>query len=62
MDELLDDIGRVVADIVGVEECLRRLGQLVSDLDRISELDINPLRVFHQGEGVRTLDARVILE
>jgi len=27
----------------------------------IKELDINPLRVFHEGEGCTALDARTIL-
>ena len=28
----------------------------------IEELDINPLRVFHENDGCRALDARIILE
>jgi hypothetical protein len=31
------------------------------DFPQIKELDINPLRVFHEGEGCSALDARIIL-
>jgi acyl-CoA synthetase (NDP forming) len=53
--------GHRPADIEAVVEALLRLSQLMTDFPEIKELDINPLRVFHQGEGVRALDARVIL-
>jgi acetyltransferase len=33
------------ADVAGIEQCLLRLSQLVSDFERITELDINPLIV-----------------
>jgi succinyl-CoA synthetase beta subunit len=32
------------------------------DFPEIKELDINPLRVFHEEEGCRALDARIILD
>lgn len=54
--------GHKPADIEAVVEALLRLSQLMTDFPEIKELDINPLRVFHQGEGVRALDARVLLE
>jgi len=54
--------GQKPADIDAVVEALLRLSQLMTDFPEIKELDINPLRVFHKGEGVRALDARVILE
>jgi hypothetical protein len=31
------------------------------DFPQIKELDINPLRIFHEGEGCLALDARIIL-
>jgi acyl-CoA synthetase (NDP forming) len=31
------------ADVEGIAECLIRIGQLVNDFDRITELDVNPL-------------------
>jgi len=43
--------GTAPADIPGIENCLHRLGQLVSDFERIAELDINPLIVGPAGAG-----------
>jgi acetyltransferase len=53
--------GHKRADIDSVVETLLRLSQLLSDFPEIKELDINPLRVFHAGEGCRALDARIII-
>ena len=54
--------GTKAADIHGIEECLRRLGQLVSDLERISELDINPLLVGPAEQGSAVADVRIRLD
>ncbi|MFC1922669.1 acetate--CoA ligase family protein [Chloroflexota bacterium] len=54
--------GHKPADIDALIETLLRLSQLLTDFPEIKELDINPLRVFHEGEGCRALDARIILE
>jgi acetyltransferase len=54
--------GHKPADIDALVETLLRLSQLLTDFPEIKELDINPLRVFHEGEGCRALDARIILE
>ena len=53
--------GRKPADIRAVAEALLRLSQLLNDFPEIREIDLNPLRVFHENEGCRALDARVIL-
>ena len=53
--------GTEPADLAGIEECLRRLGQLVADFDRISELDINPLIAGPAGEGNHVADVRILL-
>jgi acyl-CoA synthetase (NDP forming) len=53
--------GHKAADIEQLVETLLRLSQLLTDFPEIKELDINPLRVFYEGEGCRALDARVIL-
>ncbi|HUT58488.1 MAG TPA: acetate--CoA ligase family protein [Phycisphaerae bacterium] len=50
------------ADIEGVEQCLVRLGQLVSDFPRIAELDINPLIVGAAPDGCNVADVRIRLE
>ena len=54
--------GTKAADIAGIEECLRRLGQLVSDLERVSELDINPLLVGAADQGNSVADVRIRLD
>ncbi len=49
-------------DTAAVEDCLKRLSQLVTDFEEIKELDINPLLVFEKGQGCTTVDARIILQ
>ncbi len=48
-------------DTEAVEDCLKRLSQLVTELEDIQELDINPLLVFEKGKGCLIVDARIIL-
>ena len=60
--ELLTGVrGTAAADLPGIEECLRRLGQLVSDHARIIELDINPLLVGSAEVGNTVADVRIRL-
>ena len=54
--------GHRPADIAALVEALLRLSQLLTDFPEIGELDINPLRVFHETEGCCALDARMILD
>ncbi len=54
--------GHKPVDIDSVVETLLHLSQLLTDFPEIKELDINPLRVFHKGDGCRALDARIILD
>lgn len=53
--------GHKRSDIEAVVEALLRVSQLLVDFPEIIELDINPLRVFHQPGGCCALDARIIL-
>jgi acetyltransferase len=53
--------GHKPADVESLVEALLRLSQLLTDFPEIKELDINPLRVFHEGDGCRALDARIVL-
>ncbi len=53
--------GHKRSDVEAVVDALLRLSQLLLDFPEIDELDINPLRVFHQDEGCCALDARMIL-
>lgn len=48
-------------DMAAVSECLGRLSQLTNDFPEIKELDINPLLVLPKGEGVKVLDARILI-
>jgi acetyltransferase len=54
--------GEKPADVDAIVESLLRLSQLVTDFPEITELDINPLKVFAKGEGCIALDARLALE
>lgn len=54
--------GEPRSDIKKIEECLKRLSQLVVDFPEIEELDINPLIVLQQGEGAVVVDARIIIK
>jgi acyl-CoA synthetase (NDP forming) len=48
-------------DVGSVKEILQRLAQLAYDNPEISEVEINPLRVFAPGQGVVAVDARIKL-
>jgi len=54
--------GGPVYDTAAISECLKRLSQLVTDLEDIKELDINPLIVYEKGKGCTIVDARIILK
>jgi acyl-CoA synthetase (NDP forming) len=49
-------------DIEAIVDAILRLSQLLVDFPEILELDINPLRVRHEGQGCTALDARIILQ
>jgi acetyltransferase len=51
--------GRAAVDLAALEQLLVRFGQLVVDLPRVREIDVNPL-VAGPG-GLVALDARVVL-
>ncbi|MBL7064607.1 MAG: acetate--CoA ligase family protein [Anaerolineae bacterium] len=54
--------GRPVADVGALVEAILGLSQLALDLgDLISAIDINPLMVLPEGQGVRAVDALVEL-
>jgi hypothetical protein len=40
---------------------LQRLGQLISDHEEISEIDVNPAKVFAQDNGAVAVGARIML-
>jgi len=52
--------GRPRADVDALVDAIMRLSALAVDLkDRVAELDINPLFVFAEGEGVKAADALI---
>ena len=53
--------GKPASDIPAIKDCILRLSQMVSDHPEISELDINPLIVYPEGEGCVVADSRVLL-
>jgi len=53
--------GAAPGDLESIAACLERLSQLVLDFPEIRELDINPLMVFPQGQGVAVVDARIFV-
>jgi len=54
--------GMEAADLAGIELCLRRVGQLVADIERIAELDVNPLIAGPPERGCAVADVRIRLE
>ncbi len=53
--------GRPAINPTPFARCIRNMAQLLADFPQIVELDINPVRIFDQGE-VLALDARMRLE
>jgi len=54
--------GRPRLDVGAAATALACLGRLAADLGgRLSELDINPLLVRREGNGVVALDARAVI-
>jgi acetate---CoA ligase (ADP-forming) len=54
--------GEPVYDIHAIEEAILKLSQLACENPSISEIEINPLRVFEDGNGALALDCRMILD
>ncbi len=53
--------GAPAADRGALVDAIVRIGQLAADHPEIAELDVNPLLVLPEGQGVMAVDARVIL-
>src|SRR5207249_374858 len=58
---LLGVRGERARDVKAVQDALLRLAQLVSDFEAIQEIDLNPVVVFPEGDGYKTVDARIAL-
>jgi acetyl coenzyme A synthetase (ADP forming)-like protein len=46
-------------DVTALEQLILRVGTLVEDIQEIGELDLNPVIVLPEGQGVSLVDARV---
>jgi acetate---CoA ligase (ADP-forming) len=46
-------------DVEALEEIILRVGVLVEDIHEIAELDLNPVIVLPEGQGVSIVDARI---
>ena len=53
--------GQAASDVDGIADSLLKLSQLVTDFPEILEMDINPLMVFDEGQGVMGIDMRLVL-
>ncbi len=49
------------ADRAALADAIVRIGRLAADHPEIAELDVNPLLVLPEGQGVMAVDARIIL-
>lgn len=49
-------------DIEAIAECIQKLSQLVSEIENIEELDINPLIVYEEGKGCAIADVRIAIK
>ncbi|MBW1982541.1 MAG: acetate--CoA ligase family protein [Deltaproteobacteria bacterium] len=53
--------GEPAAHVEAIVETIQRVSQLLMDLPEIQEMDINPLKVFPEGQGCSAVDCRIIL-
>lgn len=51
--------GRPAADVAAIERLLIAVSQMSVDLPEISEMDLNPVFVYPQGEGIKVADIRI---
>lgn len=54
--------GAAKADLDAVVDVILRLGRISLDFPQIEEIEVNPLLVYPEGQGVLALDGRVILK
>lgn len=54
--------GHPAVDTAAIEDALLRVSRLAEEVVEIAELDLNPVKAFEPGQGVRILDARIRVE
>lgn len=53
--------GETPSDVPALTEALQRLSALVTDLDDVMEIDLNPVVALEKGKGYKVIDARILL-
>ena len=48
------------ADLSALTDAIMRLAQLLEDFPDLKQIDINPIMVFEEGQGVQVLDSRIL--
>jgi acetate---CoA ligase (ADP-forming) len=59
---LLGVRGEKRKDIDAISDVIFRLGTVLHKCQDISDIEVNPLVVYDQGEGARALDVRILLK
>jgi acyl-CoA synthetase (NDP forming) len=58
---LLGVRGEKKKDIDGIMDTIIKLGTIIKRCEAISDIEINPLVAYEEGEGVKALDVRILL-
>lgn len=58
---LLGVRGEEKRDIDGVVDALLKVGAILQKCERISDIEINPVRVYEESSGLKALDIRILL-
>jgi acyl-CoA synthetase (NDP forming) len=58
---LLGVRGEESKDIEGLIDVIIRVGSLIRKIDRITDIEINPLFVYERGKGVKVVDIRIMI-
>jgi acetate---CoA ligase (ADP-forming) len=51
--------GLPAADLAAIEKLLISVAQIAMDLPEISEMDLNPVMVYPEGQGIKVVDVRI---
>lgn len=54
--------GQKRKDLKALAEMVHRVSFLMTEVDTISEIDLNPVKAFEQGKGCRSVDVRITLK
>jgi len=58
---LLGVRGEEKKDIDGIIDTVIKLAAILQNCERIADIEINPLMVYEQGQGVKAVDARILI-